>query len=51
MLLGRIVMTNLESVLKNRGINILTKFCIVKMMGFPVVMYRCERWAIKKAEC
>ena len=44
-------MTNLESILKFRDITVLTKVHIVKAMVFPVVMYRCERWTIKKAEC
>ena len=43
-------MTNLGSVLKSRGITLLTKVCLVKAMAFPVVMYRCESWTIKKAE-
>ena len=43
-------MTNLDSVLKSRDITLPTKFCIVKAMVFPVVMYGCERWTIKKAE-
>ena len=43
-------MTNLDSVLKNRGISLLTKVCIIKAMVFPVVMYGCESWTIKKAE-
>ena len=43
-------MTNLDSILKNRDITLLTKFHIVKAMVFPVVMYRCESWTIKKAE-
>ena len=43
-------MTNLDSILKNRDITSLTKIRIVKAMVFPVVMYRCERWTIKKAE-
>ena len=43
-------MTNLDSILKNRGINLLTKVHIVKAMVFPVVMYGCESWTIKKAE-
>ena len=51
MLLGRKAMTNLDSVLKSRGITLLTKVCIVKAMIFPVVMYGCESWTIKKAEC
>ena len=49
-LLGRTVMTNLESILKRRDITLPTKVCLVKAMVFPVVMYRCESWAIKKAE-
>ena len=48
--LGRNAMTNLHSVLKSRDITLLTKVCIVKAMVFPVVMYRCESWSIKKAE-
>ena len=51
LLLGRKVMTNLDSILKSRDITLLTKVCIVKAVVFPVVMYRCETWAIKKAEC
>ena len=51
LLLGRIAMTNLDSVLKSRDITLLTKFNIVKAMVFAVVMYRCESWTIKKAEC
>ena len=50
LLLGRTAMTNLDSVLKNRDITLPTKVCIVKAMAFPVVMYRCESWTIKKAE-
>ena len=50
LLLGRIAMTNLDSVLKNRDITLLTKVHIVKGMVFPVVMYGCESWTIKKAE-
>ena len=50
LLLGRKVMTNLESILKSRGITLLTKVHLVKAMAFPVVMYGCESWAIKKAE-
>ena len=50
LLLGRKAMTNLDSVLKSRNITLLTKFCIVKAMVFPVVMYGCESWTIKKAE-
>ena len=51
LLLGRKPMTNLDSVLKSRDIPLPTKVCLVKAMGFPVVMYGCESWAIKKAEC
>ena len=51
LLLGRKVMTNLDSVLKSRDITLLTKVHIVKAMVFPVVMYSCESWTIKKAEC
>ena len=50
LLLGRKVMTNLDSVLKSRDITLLTKIHIVKAMVFPVVMYSCESWTIKKAE-
>ena len=50
LLLGRKVMTNLDSILKNRDITFPTKFCLVKAMVFPVVMYGCESWTIKKAE-
>ena len=50
LLLGRIATTNLNSVLKSRDITLPTKVCIVKAMVFPVVMYRCESWTIKKAE-
>ena len=50
LLLGRKAMKNLDSLLKRRGIILLTKIHIVKAMVFPVVMYRCESWAIKKAE-
>ena len=49
--LGRKAMTNLHSVLSNRNITLLTKVHLVKAMVFPVVMYRCEGWTIKKAEC
>ena len=48
--LGRKAMTNLDSVLKSRDITLPTKVCIVKTMVFPVVMYGCESWTIKKAE-
>ena len=51
MLLGRKAMTNLNSVLKSRDITLLTKVHIVKAMVFPVVMYSCESWTIKEAEC
>ena len=50
LLLGRKVMTNLDSILKNRDITFLTKVSLVKVMVFPVVMYGCESWTIKKAE-
>ena len=50
-LLGRKAMTNLDSVLKTRDINMLTKVHLVKAKFFPVVMYGCESWAIKKTEC
>ena len=49
--LGREVMTNLASLFKSRDITLLTKVYLVKAMVFPVVMYRCESWSIKKAEC
>ena len=51
LLIGRKVMTNLDSILKNRDITLPTKVCLVKAMVFPVVMYGCESWMIKKAEC
>ena len=50
LLLGRKVMTNLDSILKSRDITLSTKVHLVKAMVFPVVMYRCESWTIKKAE-
>ena len=50
-LLGRTVMTNLDSILKSRDVTLPTKVCLVKAMVFPVVMYGCESWAVKKAEC
>ena len=50
LLLGRKVMINLDSILKSRDITLPTKVCLVKAMGFPVVMYGCEGWTIKKAE-
>ena len=49
-LLGRKIMTNLDNVLKSRHITFSTKVCLVKAMGFPLVMYRCENWTIRKAE-
>ena len=51
LLLGRKVMTNLESILKSRDITLPAKVCLVKVMVFPVVMYGCESWTVKKAEC
>ena len=51
LLLGRKVMTNLDSVLKSRDITLPTKVRLVKAMVFPVVMYGCESWTVKKAEC
>ena len=51
LLLGRKAVTNLDSILKSRDITLLTKVCVVKAMVFPVVMYGCENWTIKKAEC
>ena len=50
LLLGRKVMTNLDSIFKSRDITLLTKVHLVKAMDFPVVMYGCERWTIKKVE-
>ena len=50
LLLGRKTMTNLDSILKSRDITLPTKICIVKAMVFPVVMYGCESWTVKKAE-
>ena len=50
LLLGRKVMTNLDCILKSRDITLSTKVCLVKAMVFPVVMYGCESWTIKKAE-
>ena len=49
-LLGRKVMTNLDSILKSRDMTLPTKVCLVKAMAFPVVMYGCRSWTIKKAE-
>ena len=51
LLLGRKAVTNLDSVLKNRDMTLLLKVCIVRAMVFPVVMYGCDSWTIKKAEC
>ena len=51
LLLGREAMTNLDSILKSRDISLPTKVHLVKAMVFPVVMYGCESWTIKKAEC
>ena len=51
LLLGRKVMTNLDSILKSRDITLPTKVHLVKAMVFPVVMYGCESWTIKKAKC
>ena len=51
LLLGRKVMTNLDSILKSRDMTLSTKVHLVKAMVFPVVMYGCESWTIKKAEC
>ena len=50
LLLGRKVMSNLDSILRSRDITLPTKVCLVKAMVFPVVMYRCESWSVKKAE-
>ena len=50
LLLGRKVITNIDSILKSRDITLPTKVCLVKAMVFPVVMYRCQSWTIKKAE-
>ena len=51
LLLGRKVMTNLDSIFKSRDISLSTQVCLVKAMVFPVVMYGCESWTVKKAEC
>ena len=51
LLLGRKVMTNLDSIFKSRDITLPTKVCLFKAMVFPVVMYGCESWTVKKAEC
>ena len=50
LLLGRKVMTNLDNILKSRDITLPAKVCLVKAMAFPVVIYGCESWTIKKAE-
>ena len=50
LLLGRKVMTNLDSIFKSRDVTLLTKVCLVKAMVFPVVMFTCDSWAIKKAK-
>ena len=50
LLLGRKVLTNLDSVFKSRDITLVTKVCLLKAMVFPVVMYGCESWTVKKAE-
>ena len=50
LLLGRKVMTNLDSILKSRDITLATNVCLVKAMVFPIVMYGCESWTVKKAE-
>ena len=51
LLLGRKVTTNLDSILKSRDITLPTKVCLVKVMVFPVVIYGCDSWTVKKAEC
>ena len=51
LLLGRKAVTNLDSILKSRDITLPTKVCLVKAMVFPVVVYGCESWTIKKAKC
>ena len=51
LLLGIKALTNLDSILKKRDITLPTKVCLVKAMAFPIVMYACESWTIKKAEC
>ena len=51
LLLGRKAMTNLDSILKGKDITLPTNVCLVKAMVFPVVMYGCESWTVKKAEC
>ena len=51
LLLGRKVMTNLDNILKSRDFALSTKVCLVKAMVFPLVMYECESWTVKKSEC
>ena len=51
LLLGRKAMTNLDSIFKSRDVTLPTKVCLVKAIVFPVVMYGCENWTVKKAEC
>ena len=51
LLLGRKIMTNLDSIFNSRDITLPTKVCLVKAMVFPVVMYECDSWTVKKAEC
>ena len=51
LLLGRKVITNIDSIFKSRDITLSTKVCLVKAMVFPVVMYVCESWTLNKAEC
>ena len=51
LLIGKKVMTNLDSILKSKDVTLLAKVCLVKAMVFPVVMYGCESWTVKKAEC
>ena len=51
LLLGRKVMTHLDSILKSRDVTLPTKVCLVKAMVFPVITYGCESWTVKKAEC
>ena len=51
LLLGRKAMTNLDSIVKSRDITLPTKVCLVKAIVFPVVMYGCDSWTVKKAEC
>ena len=51
LLLGRKAMTNINNILKSRDITLPTKVCLVKAIDFPIVMYGCESWIIKKAEC